>query len=1274
VHLLAAQPGGFSDDEGIVDLGQSPADIVVLSAADDVLGLLADSAEALPAGFPSLRLANALNLRKPAALDLYRDRVLDHARLVVVSLLGGQAYWPYGVEQLQQWAAARRERQQILVSGEDTDAEELVTQGSVDPAVATRVWRYLREGGPDNAGALLRYLATACLGYDYDWSEPRALPRTLLYHPCRSYPSLADWQGDWMPDCPVALLLFYRSHLQTGNTAMFDDLVSVLVEAGMNPLPVAVASLKEPACLEAVDHFAHAAGAGVVLNTTGFALAPTSNTESASDPGPGRSPFGHDLPVLQLILASTSADDWARQNQGLRSRDLAMHVVLPELDGRIITRAVSFKAMTHRSERCQLDVVRYALHAERARFVADLARRWCALQSRPNADKRIALVLANYPASDARIGNAVGLDTPRSTMTLLHALADAGYHVADPPADAPTLMRRLQTALTNDPDHIDAQPCYQSLDRATYEAWFARLPAASREAVQARWGGPEQDPKYRRGRLMIAGLRLGHVFVGPQPARGFGIDQAANYHDAELVPPHSYLAFYCWLREVYGIDAVVHVGKHGNLEWLPGKGNALSASCWPDIALGPMPQLYPFIVNDPGEGAQAKRRTQAVIVDHMTPPVARAETHGDLAELEGLVDEYYEAMGLDERRETHLRDKILDLIRRSHVAEELTQMPADGLEADTDDALLQQLDAYLCDLKEAQIRGGLHCLGERPGAKELTETLVALLRLPRGDRPADQGLLHALAADFDLGADFDPLRATTAAWQGPRPAALAAISERPWRSAQDTRERLELYAQHLIAEGVVGSAPCPAHAAGLTHTAALLDAVRGTLLPALERGIGDEIANTMGGLDGRCVPPGPSGTPTRGRLDTLPTGRNFYAVDSRAVPTPTAWELGQASAEQLVARHLQEHGDYPRAIGLSVWGTATMRTGGDDIAQAFALMGIRPVWAPGSNRVVDFEVMPGFQLGRPRVDVTLRVSGFFRDAFANVMRLFDAAVQRLADFDEPGDTNTIRGHVDNRAQALAEQGVPREEARRQAGFRVFGSRPGAYGAGLKGPIDERTWDDGDDLARAYMDWGAYAYGQETWGEAAGEAFGDRLGRIEAVVQNQDNREHDLLDSDDYYQFQGGMANAARHQRGDGDGPAIYHSDHSNPAAPQVRTLKEELNRVVRSRVTNPKWIEAMQRHGYKGAFEMAASVDFLFAYDATTALVDDYQYEHVSDALVHDDANQQFLREHNPRALQDMSERLVEAMQRGLWAEPGEYRERTESLLLELDEGRERGE
>ncbi|MDZ7786755.1 MAG: cobaltochelatase subunit CobN [Halofilum sp. (in: g-proteobacteria)] len=1269
MHLLAAQPGGFSDEEGIVDLGQSPADIVILSAADDVLGMLADCAERLPADYPSLRLANSLNLAKPAALDLYRDRVIDHARLVVVSLIGGRGYWPYGIEQLEEWAAERPDRQLIVVSGEDYDDTSLLETGTVAVEQGRRVWRYLRQGGPGNAEALLRYLAAEFLGYDFEWSEPRTLPRTLIHHPCRDAPTLADWQGDWVADRPVAVLLFYRSHVQTGNTAMFNDLISLLVEHGINPLPVAVASLKERACLDTVNDLAQEAGASIVLNTTGFALMAAGNAAGASDPGSGSSPFPSHMPVLQLIVSQSSEADWQRQYQGLRTRDMAMQVVLPELDGRIITRAISFKALARYSERCQLDIVRYQLQAERAGFVAELARRWCLLQRRPNADKRIALVLANYPSRDGRIGNAVGLDTPRSTMTLLHALADAGYRVGEMPEDSTALMRELQAALTNDPETIDLSPCLQSLDLATYEAWFARLPESSRAAVRERWGEPSEDPKYRHGRLMVAGMRLGNVFVGPQPARGYGIDQSAYYHDGELVPPHGYLAFYCWLREVYGIDAVINVGKHGNLEWLPGKGAALSATCWPDIALGPMPTLYPFIVNDPGEGAQAKRRSQAVIIDHMTPPIVRAETHGTLAELEGLVDEYFEAMGMDERRERHLREQILDLARRSHVADELPVPPEEN---GCDYTLLKALDAYICDLKEAQIRGGLHCLGELPDRRKLAETLVSLVRLPRGDRPEDAGILHALAADLELGDGFDPLRADAEPWEGPRPEALAAQSADAWRSGNDTRERLEQYALDLLERTIVGGEPGPTAADGFARTAALLAYLRNTLMPALDRGVGDEIRHTLAGLDGRFVPPGPSGAPTRGRLDTLPTGRNFYTVDSRAIPTPTAWELGQASAEQMIARHLQDHGDYPRQIGLSVWGTSTMRTGGDDIAQAFALLGVRPIWAAGSSRVVDFEIMPGFQLGRPRVDVTLRVSGFFRDAFPNVMRLFDAAVQSLADFEEPGDTNTIRGHVQARAEVLEEAGASADEARRQAGFRVFGAQPGAYGSGMQGAIEEGDWDTRDDLARQYVDGGGYAYGQETFGEAAFEAFSDRLGQLEAVVQNQDNREHDILDSNDYFQFQGGMANAVRHLGG--SAPAIYHGDHSNPAAPRMRTLKEELNRVVRSRVTNPKWIEAMREHGYKGAFEMAASVDYLFAYDATTGLVDDYQYESVSEALVHDTDNQQFLREHNPRALQEMSERLVEAMQRGLWADPGDHRERTESLLLELDEGRERGE
>ncbi|WP_423824036.1 cobaltochelatase subunit CobN [Salinisphaera sp. SPP-AMP-43] len=1262
MHLLAAQPGGFSDDEGIIDLDQSPADIVVMAAADGVLGLLAEAAERAPADSPSLRLANWRNLAKPAALDLYRAKTLDQAKVVIVALTGGRSYWPYGVEQLVEWAGQARNRRLVLVPGEDYHDDDLFAASTVAYAQAHRIWRYLREGGAANADALLRYVAAEFFDRDDDWSEPAALARAAIYHPERSPAGLADWQASWPVDSgrPVAVVLLYRSHWQNGNMAVFDGLIDVLLERGLNPLPIAVASLKEEACLAEVDALIEAADAQVVLNTTGFALRAATNAAAASEPGTGQAMFARDVPVLQLVLASTTEAVWQDSNAGLRGRDLAMYVVLPELDGRIVTRAVGFKTRAFRSDRCQIDVVRHELQPERAAFVAELARRWAVLQRRPNADKRIALVLANNPGRDGRIGNGVGLDTPAATLNLLQALSAAGYTTGDLPVDAPALMDALRAALSNDPAANQLKPSWQSLDIGVYEHWLAALPAAARAAVYQRWGAPHADPRYRAGRIEIAGLRFGHIFVGPQPPRGFDIDLAASYHDPDLVPPHGYLAFYAWLREVYAVDAIVHVGKHGNLEWLPGKSVALSENCWPDIALGALPQLYPFIVNDPGEGAQAKRRSQAVIIDHMTPPIVRAESHGELAELESLVDEYFEASGLDARREDWLRGQILALARRSHVAEEIAG--ADG----DDEAILNQLDTYICDLKEAQIRGGLHRFGELPATRQLAETLVSLVRMPRGEAPADRSLLQALAEDLELG-DFDPLAATGQPWNGPRPAVLSELDSAGWRSDWHTRTRLEKLSVAVVEKSVLADAP-PAIGAATT---ALVIYMRETLLPALAQGVADEIGHTLAGLAGRFVPPGPSGAPTRGRLDTLPTGRNFYAVDSRAIPTRTAWELGQASAEALVMRHLQEHGDYPREIGLSVWGTATMRTGGDDIAQAFALMGIRPVWASGSSRVVDFEILPAFQLGRPRVDVTLRVSGFFRDAFANLIRLFDAAVQKLAALDEPGNTNTIRQRIDARRAELVGQGHDEDDAVRQAAFRVFGSKPGAYGAGVAEAINSGQWQAADDLANAYIQRGGYAYGQSVHGERAHEAFVERLGRLEAVVHNQDNREHDILDSADYSTFQGGMANAAGAARR-GQRPAIYHADHSDPAVPRVRTLTEEITRVVRARVTNPKWIRAMQRHGYKGAFEMAATVDYLFAYDATAGVVADYQYAAVSEALILDEANRAFIEQHNPEALRDMSERMLEAMQRGLWQQPGAYRERLESLLIDAEAGCER--
>ncbi|MCP1315362.1 cobaltochelatase subunit CobN [Halomonas sp. 707D7] len=1260
MHLFAAKPGGLVDDEGIVDLQQSPAEVVILSAADSNLSALASARERLGDAYPSLRLANWMNLAKPAAFDLYEHKVLDHARLVVVSLLGGQGYWQYGVERLRAWAAADPARHLILVPGCDAPDDALLCASSIEFDGAYRVWRYLREGGVDNAEQLLRFIAARCLPAfaNTAWREPRVIPPALIHAPQNGAATLRDWRA--ARKGPACLVVFYRSHLQGGNTGVVDGLLAALLAEGFSPLAVAVASLKEAACIEFVDYLIEQTGAAVLLNTTSFSV----NRSATEDGAAGESLFAGDPVVLQAMLASSTVEDWEAGSAGLRARDVAMQIVLPEMDGRVITRPVGFKSEAHFDERCQLSITHHALHVERAAFVARLAWRYQALRETPSAQKRVALVLANYPNRDGRIGNGVGLDTPASTRKLLLALQGAGYPVADIPESGDALIHLLQETITNAPDGLAHRGCWQSIGADEYRAWFDTLPQALQDVVTTRWGAPEDDPKYRQGRLMISGVRLGETFVGIQPERDFIEDLTQSYHDMALAPPHSYLAFYLWLREHYCVDAVIHVGKHGSLEWLPGKSTGLDATCWPEIALGPMPHFYPFIVNDPGEGAQAKRRSQAVIIDHLMPPLARAELYGPMAELEALCDEYYQALDMDPRREALIRSQILAHLRDTGIDRELAQNGSEG-----DAELLNELDTFLCDIKERQIRHGLHVLGSAPPVEKRAGTLVALLRLPRGDAEAGKGILHCLAED--LGLDFDPLAAGSEAWQGERPAVLGDLLASPWRTGADTRERLELMAEALVEKFALGDGDLEALAHDYPATAGQLHFAR-RLWATLTRGVEMELGSLLEGLAGRFVPAGPSGAPSRGRLDTLPTGRNFYSVDNRAIPSPAAWRLGEKSAQAFVERYLQDHGDFPRRLGLSIWGTATMRTGGDDIAQALALMGVRPQWSLGSQRVVDFEVIPAMLLGRPRVDVTLRVSGFFRDAFPNVIRLFDAAVEAVAEYQEPGDSNTIRQAVLARAHELEAEGLDSETAREQARYRIFGSKPGEYGAGLGRLIENRAWESADELAEAYLAAGAYAYGQfEHSGSPARGAFEHQIEGLQAVLHNQDNREHDILDSNTYYAFQGGMANATRALSG--KAPTIFHADHANPAAPRVRTLKEELAKVIRARVLNPKWIEAMRQHGYKGAFEMAATIDYLFAYDATTDLVADHQYAQVSQALVLDEANQAFLREHNPAALEEMAERLCEAAQRGLWQHPGEEGEALEDLLLALDDARERG-
>jgi cobaltochelatase CobN len=1211
MHLLAVQPGQVLDGEEAIDLGQAPGDIVVLSAADSDLACLSQALAGLPDDFPTVRLANLLRLKHPMSVDLYVDAVIDKARIVIARLVGGRAYWPYGLDEI---ARSCRERGVLFVALLDEEAEGEGRTMSVAPhEVSARVFGYLRQGGVGNARNLLLYAADLIGEGRGEWNEPAPLLDAGFYWAGQRLTDLAGLRATWSSERPKAALVFYRALVAAGTTQAVDAHIAALEARGFDVVPIFVQSLKNPFAAGLIAEIFASVAPDVVLNATAFAVSNPGDDRRASPLEVGGAP------VLQLVFAGLDRAAWEASARGLGVRDLAMNVALPEVDGRVLAGATAFKAALRHDPRTQCDVVSHAPAEDRIAFAADLARGWADLRRAPLAERRVALVIANYPNRDSRLGNGVGLDTPASVTAVLAAMGQAGYRIDGAPTTSTALMDLLRAGVTN--AAVAGRKAGPVLSLTDYRAFFAGLPEAVRSAVTARWGDPSADPAFVGDGFALPVHIFGNVVVGVQPARGYNIDPKATYHDPDLVPPHNYLAFYAWLRTVFAAHAAVHVGKHGNLEWLPGKALALSDACFPQAVAGPVPQLYPFIVNDPGEGTQAKRRIGAVIIDHLTPPLTRAESYGPLKALEALVDEYYEAAGLDPRRLKPLRQEILALAASQGLDVDC------GMDLADEDQALSALDNYLCDLKEMQIRDGLHVFGASPEGRLRDDLIVALARTPRaGGKGREASLLRAVADD--LGLTFDPLDARLGdAWSGLKPSALADLSDAPWRTAGDTVERLELMASRLV-----GGEPAPE---SWSRTVAVMAEVTAVLAIRVAACGEAEMAALLAGLEGRFVAPGPSGAPTRGRPDVLPTGRNFYSVDTRAVPTPTAWRLGWASAQLLVEDHLQQVGEYPTAVALSAWGTANMRTGGDDIAQALALMGCRPIWEHATGRVTGFEILPLAVLGRPRVDVTLRVSGFFRDAFAPQIELLDSAARAVMALDEPAEENPAA------ARFLAEGGDT------AAGARVFGSKPGAYGAGLQAMFDEGLWKDRADLAEAFLVWGGYAYGAGGEGQAARPLLERRLASVDAVIHNQDNREHDLLDSDDYYQFEGGLTATVTELKG--AAPRVYHNDHSRPERPVIRTLEDEIARVVRARLVNPKWIAGVMRHGYKGAFEIAASIDYLFAFAATTGAVRDHHFDLAYEALLADEAVADFMRQANPDALRETAARLNEAIARGLW-------------------------
>ncbi|WP_370092460.1 cobaltochelatase subunit CobN [Streptacidiphilus sp. MAP12-20] len=1154
--------------------------------------------------------------------------LLAGADVVVVRLLGGRRAWEDGLA-----AIAASGLPTVLLGGEAVPDAELMGMSTAPAGVVAEALRYLVEGGPANLAELARFLSDTVLLTGESFAAPQAMPQFGV----RGDAELRHGQ-------PTVGVLFYRAHELSGNTAFVDTLCAAIEAKGGNALPIFCGSLRgaDAGLFELLGRCDAVVATVLAAGGTVAAEASAGGEEESWDIG---ALAELDIPVIQGLCLTSSRAAWDESDAALSPMDAAMQVAIPEFDGRIISVPFSFKEIGADG------IPVYVGDEERAGRVAGIALRHAALRHKPNDQKKLAIVFTAYPTKHSRVGNAVGLDTPASAVRLLDALRNAGYAVDGYPDNGDELIHRLIAAGGHDVEWLTEEQLRAAPARVPlkdYQQWFDALEPGLREGVREHWGEAPGQLYVDGDEIVLASLAFGNVVLMIQPPRGFGENPIAIYHDPDLPPSHHYLAAYRWLENSFGADAVVHLGKHGTMEWLPGKGLGLSRGCAPDAVLGELPLIYPFIVNDPGEGTQAKRRGHATIVDHLVPPMARADTYGDLAKLEQLLDEYALVSDLDPTKAPAVRAQIWTLVKAAELHHDLhvDEQPDD----EAFDSFVMHIDGYLCEIKDVQIRDGLHILGGGPVDEARVNLVLAVLRSAQiwgGKADALPGLRAALAAHFglverDLLAEPGALAAV--------PDALRALVDGPARTGADAVDLLEQLCRRL-AEGmeardwaVDAAGELVAEVLGgerLESAVAVLEFAAEEVVPRLARTT-DELDHILRALRGGYVPAGPSGSPTRGLVNVLPTGRNFYSVDPKAIPSRLSWEVGQALADSLVDRYLQDTGAYPKSVGLTVWGTSCMRTQGDDIAEILALLGCRPVWDDASRRVTGFEIVPTGELGRPRIDVTVRISGFFRDAFPHVVALLDDAVQAVAALDEPADANYVRAHVDADA---AEHGD-----RRRATARIFGSKPGAYGAGLLPLIDARNWRSDADLAEVYAVWGGYAYGRGLDGRAARGDMEQAFRRISVAAKNVDTREHDLVDADDYFQYHGGMVAMVRHLTG--ESPAAYVGDSAVPSQIKTRTLGEETHRVFRARVVNPRWMAAMRRHGYKGAFEMAATVDYLFGYDATAGVVDDWMYEKLAAEYVFDPTNQEFMRKSNPWALRGITERLLEAADRKLWAEP----------------------
>ncbi len=1218
MHRILNIAGNDKNKDDLIE--QPVADFIFITSVKADLNLLSNLL--LEKEFASLknniRALEISNLNSSAQIDNYLFKTINYAKVVVLRLFGDKGTWNYGIEQLLNWQAIDKKRKLVILSGTLDQEVSLCEISTIDINVALNISKLLRSGGLDNYRKFLN-----CLNYLK--KDETLIPNEFLKISFYPDPYLYDWK---IEEGEKIGIISYKSLFLANEIEVNEKLNLQLRKCGLSPKTFFISTLKDQIIQKKLIEIFKKEDIKIIITTTSFSSSQIKNNNIIEN---STNIFTSlKIPILQLLSSNISKKNWLNSSIGMNSSDLLMQIIIPEFDGRITTSPSAFKELISKKNTLYSEITSYKADQVGIEWISKLAKNYVKLQKLNNFDKRICLVISNYPVKNGRIGNGVGLNTPSSIINILNWLKEEGYDLGscDYPQDSSELMSMLIKTRTNDLESQNNEPL-DFLPLSEYLKYWNYLEIEPKNIIVNRWGKPSDAIDLDNEGFSINGLRFGKITLLIQPQRGYDAYTDRDIHSPDLPPPHRYLAQYFWIEKVFDANAICHIGKHGTVEWLPGKSVGLSNKCFPNIVCPAIPNIYPFIVNDPGEGSQAKRRIAATIIDHLTPPLDRSELYGKYSILESYLDEYFEAKLLNSCRIDIIEKSIFELVKKDFIEINLKNK----------NIQIEEIDSFLCKIKESQIRTGLHVFGNRQNDINEINLFLCIARVPNANRI---GVVQYIAKNLKL--DLNP-------WTNKYDQMLTEKDKKILLSFSNQKilnfrmaiEFLEQQAKYIIylffykkntnikyLDKYKNQKIIDYFFNDKKHNNYFLSLKNEILNPIINSSYNEKIS-FINSLNGKYVKSGPSGAPTRGKTEALPTGKNFFSVDARGLPTESAWSVGCKSASQIIDLYKQENGEDLKNVAISVWATSTMRNGGEDICQILYLLGVQPIWDEPSRRVVDLEIIPLSVLDRPRVDVTLRISGMFRDAFPQLVKLTSKAINLISNLNENDKFNPLAGAL--------KDGDPIN--------RIFGSAPGSYGAGLQELISNSNWENIEDFGESFLNWSKWIYSDNLEPIEDKKSLENALKNVQLVVHNQDNKEHDILDSDDYYQFQGGLSSAVK--KLSGKLPEMYHGDLSKFGLSKISKLQDEMNKVVISRILNPKWINGMKDNGYKGAFEFSATLDYLYAFDASTEVVSDWCYEEVYKSWLCDPDLRNFFLENNPWALRDIAQRFLEIINRKMW-------------------------